>query len=134
VTVYFAWKYRELLLTLLFSTGPMERSAFLTGAAVYSISFILGTNFNYRLIFLLFTVPHFFAMLRLGDSVPHRWARFLLLVLFCVFWLPWWHANPLTVPLESGLTWVLFAFFGSSCLAALYSVAPLGVRNQPAAV
>jgi hypothetical protein len=122
VLIFFSWRYREQLFALLFTGTSIERSFFLSGAAVYSASFIIGANFNYRLIFLLFTLPHLFAMLREGDAGQRRMVRLILSMMLAAFWLPWWYANPLTVALDSGLTWLLFSFFVASCLAALYSL------------
>ena len=122
VLIFFSWRYREQLFALLFTGWSIERSFFFAGAAVYSASFIVGANFNYRLIFLLFTLPHLFAMLREGDAGQRRMVRLILWMMLAAFWLPWWYANPLTVALDSGITWLLFSFFAASCLAALYSL------------
>lgn len=121
VLIFFTWRFREHLVAFLFNSSPAELSAFLAGAAVYSLSFAAGLNSNYRLIFLLFTVPHLFVLLRKEKSTPARVARWTLVVLFAVFWLPFCYAGTAGVLLlESILTWVLFGFFASCCLAALY--------------
>jgi hypothetical protein len=127
VLIFFSWRSREQLFALLFTGRSIERSFFLAGAAVYSASFVMGANFNYRLIFLLFTLPHLFAMLREGNAGQRRMVRLILWMMLAAFWLPWWYANPLTVALDSGLTWLLFSFFAASCLAALYSLFGTGV-------
>ncbi len=61
-------------------------------------------------------------MLRGGDVGRRRMVCLILSMMLAAFWLPWWYANPLTVALDSGLTWLLFSFFAASCLAALYSL------------
>jgi Glycosyltransferase family 87 len=131
--IFFSWRYREQLFALLFTGRSIERSFFFAGAAVYSASFIMGANFNYRLIFLLFTLPHLFAMLREGDAGQKWMVRLILSMMLAAFWLPWWYANPLTVALDSGLTWMLFSFFAASCLAALYSLFGKGAGWREAA-
>ncbi len=122
VVIFFTWRYREHLVAFLSNNRPAERSTFLAGAAVFSMSFAAGLNFNYRLIFLLFTVPHLFAIARKGEAASTRVARRILEILFVVLWLPLCYAKPAGVLywLESMLTWVLFGFFTSCCLAALY--------------
>jgi len=122
VVMFLTWRNRERLIALFFSIRPAERSAFFTGAAVFSLSFAAGLNFNYRLIFLLFTVPHLFAILRDGEAAAARVGRVILVILFAVLWLPLFYRGPQGVFYlsEIVLTWVLFGFFTSGCLAALY--------------
>ncbi len=122
VVLLLAWRYREHLAALLSNSRPAERSAFLAGAAVFSLSFASGLNFNYRLIFLLLTVPHLFATRRKGEAGSARVARVILVILFAVLWLPLGYDRPagFLFLLEAVLTWVLFGFLAACCLAALY--------------
>jgi hypothetical protein len=132
-TILIAWHNRDFLLSFLFKSGHKERAAFLAGAAIFSFSFVIGSNWNYRLIFLLFTVPHFFATLRDGEDRMQRVSRYLLGIVFAVFWLTWFGGNPLTATIESGLTWLLFGFFSATSMAALCS-ALLLQRNHSSVV
>ena len=91
----------------------------------------MGANFNYRLIFLLFTVPGLFALSWRSERGYARAGRVVLLTLLA-FWLPW-SANPLNVAVESVLSWLLFALFASVCLATLYSLFPARIAYREAA-
>ena len=133
VTIVIAWRNREFLLSFLLKSGHKERAAFLAGAATYSASFALGSNYNYRLIFLLFTVPHLFTMLRNSRDQRQRVSRYLLGVIVAVFWLTWFGGNPLMVTLESGLTWLLFGFLSATSMVALYS-ALFSHRDSPSMI
>jgi len=133
VTVLIAWRNREFLLSFLFKSGHKERAAFLAGATIFSVSFALGTNYNYRLIFLMFTVPHLFAALWNSKDQTQRVSRYLLGVVLAVFWLTWFGSNPITVTLESGLTWLLFGFLSATSMVALYS-ALSSPRDNPSIV
>jgi hypothetical protein len=121
-TVLIAWYKREFLLSFLFKSGDKERVAFLAGAAIFCMTFAIGSNYYYRLIFLLFTVPHLFATLGDREDWTQRLSRYVLGVVFAVFWLAWFLHNPITATIESGLTWLLFGFLSATSMAALYSV------------
>ena len=80
---------------------------FLTGASIYVLTFLAGSNFNYRLWFLLFTLP--WLLPKAGQDHPAvRWARIALASFFVLAYASavWW------VPLvwvAQAASWVLFA-------------------------
>jgi hypothetical protein len=119
-TILVAWRKREFLVSFLFKSSHKERTAFLAGAAIFSVTFIIGSNYNYRLIFLLLIVPHLFATLRDSEERVQRVSRYLLGIVLAVFWLTWFGSNPLTATIESGITWLLFGFLSATSMAALY--------------
>jgi hypothetical protein len=128
VTFFLAFRYRKYLLHFVCGSGTFERTAFLSGAAIFSATFLIGSNYNYRLIFLLFLVPHLFAMLGHSDDIARRVARYVLVIMLGVFWAPG-HFFPLTAPVETALTWMLFAFLSSTTIAALCLVLSTGSDN-----
>jgi hypothetical protein len=90
--------------------------AFRAGAGVYIGAFFLGTNHDYRLIFLLFCLPLLFQLVGQNDSA-RRWAvATLALILISVNWL--YLAADGVWPqllLKHGVTWALLV-----CLIALF--------------
>ena len=79
----------------------------LTGASIYVVTFAAGACFNYRLWFLLFTLP--WLLLKAGQDQPAaRWARialasfFVLLYASAVWWVP-------LVWIAQAASWVLLA-------------------------
>lgn len=96
--------------------GPFERSAFNAGLAIYALTFMAGSNFYYRLIFLLLLYP---ALLRWTATSYRRlgWGGIAFIALF--FWLnagPGWLVGGATV-----LAWSLFitalAYFAGTVVA-----------------
>lgn len=86
--------------------------AFLAGASIFTGSFLLGSNWNYRLIFLLFTLPQL-----LGGR------RELVALVLLVLWLPglpvWFPgAGRVTVPLGLLGTFVLYVWLGALLFAS----------------
>ena len=100
--------------------------AFRTGAGVYVGTFILGNNWDYRLIFLTFTVPVLARLVRAG--VP--WLRWVSAILVGGILLSCWHisiyhicsgfplGSPACVLLDECANWIVFLglslLFGSS--------------------
>jgi len=132
-TVVIAWHKREFLLSFLLKSSHKERTAFLAGAAIFATSFIIGSNYNYRLVFLLFTLPHLFIKLRDSDVQVRRASRYLIGVVFAVFWLTRFWTNPVVATVESGLTWLLFGFLSAISMVAGYS-AVFSQRDTPSVV
>lgn len=64
---------------------PMNLTAFRVGAACYLGAFVLGSNFDYRLAFLLFTIPQLTEWAR-GGSGATWWARSTLGWLLLAMW------------------------------------------------
>ena len=84
-----------------------RETGFLTGAAIYVLTFVAGASFNYRLWFLLFTLP--WLLPQAGQKHPAaRWAQVVLgsfsVLLFAsaVWWLP-------LVWVAQAASWLLFA-------------------------
>lgn len=122
--VYFARRTRQYWLCILNGGDMTYRPLFIAGAALYSLCFAAGTSFNYRLIFLLFTVPYLFSMPR-ADRAQRRAAALILVALLCVFWLS--DIDLLVILLRAAMTWLLFIFYASVSLTALVdSLSPAG--------
>ena len=98
-----------------------RETGFLTGAAIYVFTFVAGASFNYRLWFLLFTLPWLLA--KAGPHYPEsRWVRLALVGFFilswtsAVWWVPLvWAAQAAGWLLCTALT-VLLASFATSWL------------------
>lgn len=61
-------------------------SPFRVGACIYIGSFLLASNWNYRMIFLIFTIPQLFAWLSIADI---RLSRILRITLACILFSCW---------------------------------------------
>jgi hypothetical protein len=127
-TGYFAFRNREYWLRLTNSGDRKMRRLFLAGAAIYSVCFALHTSYNYRLIFLAFTVPYLLSVASDGKA-ERRTAAWILSTLLLVFWLSV-NDNRLAISLlQETLTWLLFFFFASCCIAfaleAVFGLAPV---------
>jgi hypothetical protein len=121
---YFASRTRQYWLCILNGGDMAYRPLFIAGAALYSLCFAAGTSFNYRLIFLLFTVPYLFSM-QSADRAQRRAAGLILVTLLCVFWLS--DIDLLVILLRAAMTWLLFIFYASVSLTALVdSLSPAG--------
>lgn len=87
-------------------------TAFLFGAGIYCGTYLLGTNFIYRLMFLLLCVPHVLDwLLRNSDTTSWRRAACLLATIIGVLWVngnPSGHSTFLLFP--QFLNWILFFF------------------------
>jgi hypothetical protein len=68
------------------SLGERELCAFRMGAGIYLGSFLLGTNHDYRAIFLFFCLPMLFRLLKRRVALGWTWAT-LILTLVYVNWL-----------------------------------------------
>ena len=127
----------------------LRLDAFWAGAAVYLITYVFGSNFDYRLAFLLLCVPQLCAWSRRGGA-PAPWPAAALGALLVTLWLsssqpplPFglqtWYVN-LRFPPEEVLNWLLFAWLAAALARGLLAVlerrgaaaaaAPLVVRND----
>lgn len=61
-------------------------SPFRVGACIYIGSFLLASNWNYRMIFLIFTIPQLFAWLSIADSQLSRILRITLVGILFSCW------------------------------------------------
>lgn len=105
--------------------GGRHLDAFRTGSAVYLGSFVLFTNWDYRLIFLLFTIPQLSDWAcEAGPAV--RWiARIALVAIVLATWSLGLHAVTLHIPnalplwflVDQGAKWIVFTtlLFAFTC-------------------
>jgi hypothetical protein len=84
-----------------------QEMGWLTGASIYALTFLAGSNFNYRLWFLLLALPWLFCQAR-EPHPPGRWAQVALGSFFVLVYASavWW--VPLTW-LAQTASWLLFA-------------------------
>lgn len=66
--------------------NEFELDAFRTGSAVYLGTFMLGNNFDYRLMFLLFTVPQLLSWARRSNDGIRRLSVLTLIAIYISFW------------------------------------------------
>jgi hypothetical protein len=96
------------------TTAPTRQmDAFRIGASVYAGTFLLGSNFNYRFIFLLLTVPQLLNWIKDGHA-PKRLATGALWCVIAAMWTNWIALagqlfRRLTVPFAALFSWALFA-------------------------
>ena len=109
------------------------------GSALYLGTFVLRTSINYRLVFLLFTLPALLALLR-GGGVFHRTVAAAGLILLGIGWAFSGQTNLYLVLIKELANWAVFAllaFLWLQCLPTppwalgLPRVAPAG-RRAPA--
>ena len=70
--------------TLAPSDAP-ERSAFVAGASIFVITYLGGTNFDYRLVFTFFVLPQLFAWRRGPHPRRRAWANATFFALLAAF-------------------------------------------------
>jgi hypothetical protein len=85
---------------------------FLMGASIFLGTFLLGNNFDYRLIFLLLTVPQMFVWVNREDSL----GLFSFVAILAVVSTLWFSSEILAgvnsiLQLYEVLNWVLFAYY-----------------------
>lgn len=94
--------------------------AFMVGAAIYVGTFLVGNNFNYRLIFLVFTVPCLFVAVRHGNKAARWMLEAVIVMLFLTrFQAP---VSPLLFVGDQLLEWGLFVVL----VAALWTYLDVG--------
>jgi hypothetical protein len=111
---------------------PLATSdGFHIGAAIYLGTFLLGSSWDYRLIFLLFTLPQLLAWR--GNSRLRRFSIAVLAATFAAVWLPGFPVmlpgvGKVTWPLENLADWFLFFGLASLCFASDAPAALLWTR------
>lgn len=118
---------------------PDERrlDAFWAGAGVYVGSYVFGSNFDYRLAFLVLCVPQLCSWIRQGGA-PAPWPGAALAALIVTLWLsstvpplPFglqgWYIH-LWFPPEEVLNWLLFGWLCAALGAGLVRTA---LRSRP---
>ena len=116
--------------------SELRRDAFWAGAAIYVGTYVLESNFDYRLAFLLLCIPQLCAWARRGES-PVPWPAAALAALLVTLWLsssqpplPFglqtWYVN-LSFPPEEVLNWLLFAWLGAALASGLLA----SLRRRP---
>jgi hypothetical protein len=68
-------------------TTNLAGTAFVFGSSIYCGTFLLGTNFDYRLIFLLLCLPQLQDWRRQGSEHSRQVLSWLLLIVLAVLWL-----------------------------------------------
>jgi hypothetical protein len=105
--------------------GDVRLVAFCAGAAIYAGTFLIGHNFDYRLCFLLLTVPQL--LVWSGEARPAvPGPRTALAVMIATLWLSEmlmphglgiahaWASASRFFPPEEALNWVLFVYFAGA--------------------
>jgi hypothetical protein len=102
-------------------------AAFRLGSGIYLGTFLLGSNFNYRLSFLLFTIPQLVHWCRQAGSPPTRRALVAVAAVMVSLWSQFFARFPDSSPLAQGLflvdevaNWLVFALL----LQLLYGSLP----------
>lgn len=118
------------------TSSPSERrlDAFWAGAAVYAGTYLFGSNFDYRLVFLILCVPQLCTWAREGDS-PAPLPAVAVVAIVGTFWLS--STNPplpfglqtwyvgLDFPPEEVLNWAIFAWVAAALGSGVLAVAKL---------
>lgn len=73
---------------------------FRAGAAIFIFTFLLGNNFDYRLVFLLFVLPQVFTFLK---SPVKSLSRISLIIVICIF-ISLWHLVISRIMLNMGIS------------------------------
>jgi hypothetical protein len=68
------------------AADKLHIDAFRMGASIYVGTYLLGSNFDYRLMFLLFTIPQVMQWLSNSDSRLRRVARIIVACVLCSMW------------------------------------------------
>jgi len=98
--------------------GSVEVDAFVAGAAIYVGTFMVAQNFDYRLVFLLLTLPQLLAWCDQPRAVPVPVPRLTLIAVFAALWL----GEPFSsngLHTEEIANWFLFLSLGSALAALL---------------
>lgn len=114
--IVLAWSIRSgLRLSQSVDASTRKLDAFRAGAAAYAGSFLLGSNFIYRYIFLLLTVPQLLIWMAEPKDLkrPARRSVGCIVAAMWIYWVPVVAptARPFIVPIAELLNWALFAMF-----------------------
>jgi len=69
-------------------SNTLYLDSFRAGTALYIGTFFLGNNYDYRLIFLIFTFPQLVQWLKFPDKSISIGSKFVLLFMYISFWYP----------------------------------------------
>jgi hypothetical protein len=95
--------------------------AFRAGAALWGATFVIGHNFDYRLIMLLLTVPQMLAWAQAGGALS-RSAHVAAWTLAAACWLSWTDVYPLV---DEVLLWLLYGWYVHAVIRTLpWTAAP----------
>jgi hypothetical protein len=97
--------------------APFSLAAFRIGSAIYLGSFLIGSSFDYRLIFLILTIPQLVTWARNAASGPRQLALSQLIVVILLQWSQSWRAGMANTTgsssyglvLDELLTWLCWA-------------------------
>ena len=97
---------------------PLHEAAFRAWAAIYTGAFLLGNNYDYRLIFLIPTVPLLMTLSRNGNSILAICAKASMITIvasLCYPWIRWSlqdaipYGRVITYAIDESTNWTLFA-------------------------
>jgi NADH:ubiquinone oxidoreductase subunit 6 (subunit J) len=125
-----AWWVRRPLALFLDSERSRTRQFFLLGCSIYAFCFVSATNFEYRLIFLLFMAPYLLLADEEKGESKQLLARTGAVLLLLVFVLTWFRDDDHFVLFQQACDWLLLAFSGSMCLAVLFTSLPWGKESS----
>ena len=80
----------------------------ISGAFIFCGTFILGANWDYRLIFLILLVPNLIFLIEKNNSEYKKYLKLLIYSVLLIFWL-----SPFSVflfGLDEILIWLIFLF------------------------
>ena len=72
---------------------PFSLAAFRIGSAIYLGSFLIGSSFDYRLIFLILTIPQLVAWVRNATAGPRQLALGQLILVVLLQWSQTWRST-----------------------------------------
>lgn len=82
------WFSRKIKLTSGYSPARYL-DAFRAGSAIYIGTFFIGSNFDYRLVFLLLTIPQLIQWVQERQALTRRLAKITLAALYLSLWHRW---------------------------------------------
>jgi hypothetical protein len=128
LSAWLAWRRRRLVETSAraASANSFELDAFVAGAAIFIGSFALVANWDYRLVFLLLTIPQLLRWTR-SDSSPIPAPRLTLLAIVGTLWLSEIVTRSMPLPYEEVLNWTIFV----TLLSALFVLLAPALSTWP---
>ncbi|MDO8590401.1 MAG: hypothetical protein Q7R65_00290 [bacterium] len=119
VTIFFFKKWRKFFGIEEISDIYYERfihACFIFGAGIYTSTYLLGLNYDYRLIFLILTVPELLLWIKRNDQAS-VYASLALLGIVATLWLSRWSYHLFYV--DEAVNFTLFVYFLSYLLGFL---------------
>lgn len=95
--------------------NPEHISSFRIGAGIYIGTFLMGYNWEYRLIFIIFSLPQILGWLKVKNSIRFfSFAALISIILIC--WVDFWkkpfvHFPSIVYLIRDSLAWLLFVSF-----------------------